>query len=121
MKPINIMKVLDLALEARKKGEVFNPLFTGDAGLGKSQICQQWVKKQREKDPDFGFVDLRIAYYEAPDMVGFPKEIPSEDAPDGFITIHCLPDMWPRNMASRGLLLLELLRQLVLGFLDPEI
>lgn len=107
MKPVNINKVLDLALEARKRNEVFNPLFTGDAGLGKSQICQQWVKKQRETDPNFGFVDLRIAYYEAPDMVGFPKEVPNAEAPDGFITVHCLPDFWPRDPNSKGLLLLE--------------
>lgn len=107
MKPITIKQVLDLALAARENGEVFNPLFTGDAGLGKSAICQQWVKDQREKDPNFGFIDMRIAYYEAPDMIGFPKEIPCEDSPDGFITIHCLPDFWPRDPNSRGLLLLE--------------
>ncbi|CAM6003929.1 unnamed protein product [Sphagnum balticum] len=73
MKPSHIMTIMDTALAARKAGEVMNPLFTGEAGLGKSQICQQWVKKQREKNPNFGFVDLRIAYMEAPDLIGFPE------------------------------------------------
>jgi chromosomal replication initiation ATPase DnaA len=53
MKPIQIMAMLDLALAARKAGKVFNPMFTGEAGLGKSEICQAWVKKQRQKNPVF--------------------------------------------------------------------
>ena len=102
-----IKKVLDLALKARDQGRVFNPIFDGDAGLGKSQIAQEWVEDQRKLDSNFGFIDLRIAYYEAPDMVGFPKEIPDDRAPDGFKTIHCLPDLWPLDKDSRGLILLE--------------
>lgn len=105
MKPTSIFQILDLAQEARKKGEVFNPIFTGEAGLGKSQICQQWVKQQRKTDPNFGFVDLRIAYMEAPDLIGLPE---NEVAEDGIkVTSHYLPDFWPRNPNSRGLLLLE--------------
>jgi hypothetical protein len=105
MKPTSIFQILDLAQEARKKGEVFNPIFTGEAGLGKSQICQQWVKQQRKTDPNFGFIDLRIAYMEAPDLIGLPE---NELAEDGIkVTSHYLPDFWPRNPNSRGLLLLE--------------
>lgn len=102
-----IKKVLDLALKARDNGKIFNPIFDGDAGLGKSQIAQEWVADQQKVDPDFGFIDLRIAYYEAPDMVGFPKEVEDKRAPDGFKTIHCLPDLWPLESKSRGLILLE--------------
>jgi hypothetical protein len=102
MKPNNIFAIMDTALEARKLNEVFNPLFTGEAGLGKSQIVQQWVKKQREKDPNFGFLDLRIAYMEAPDLIGFPKELEQNGR---WRTIHCLPGFWPTE--GRGLMLLE--------------
>ena len=103
MKPSSIFSVMDTALEARKLGEVLNPLFTGEAGLGKSQVVQQWVKKQKEKNPEFGFIDLRIAYMEAPDLIGFPEtEI---DANGVARTKHRLPEFWPTS--GSGLLLLE--------------
>lgn len=102
MKPTLIPDVLDLTWKARGLGLTFNPLFTGEAGLGKSEICQQWVKKMQAKDENFGFLDLRIAYMEAPDMIGFPKEIQVDDA---WRTIHCLPGFWPTS--GTGLLLIE--------------
>lgn len=105
MKPSHIMSIMDIAWQARKTGGMFNPMFTGEAGLGKSQIVQQWVKKQRERNPNFGFIDLRIAYMEAPDMIGLPENELAEDKTK--ITSHYLPDFWPRDMASEGLLLFE--------------
>jgi hypothetical protein len=105
MKPSHITTIMDTALEARKAGEVFNPMFTGEAGLGKSQIVQQWVKKQRERNPNFGFIDLRIAYMEAPDLIGLPENEVTKDG--GRITSHYQPDFWPREVDSEGLILLE--------------
>jgi hypothetical protein len=102
MKPSRILEVLDLALEARKQGSIWNPMFVGEAGLGKSDIIRQWVKEQQKLDPDFGFVDFRLAYYEGPDFVGYPteKEI------DGVLRmVHALPEMWPTK--GRGLILFE--------------
>lgn len=104
MKPIQIMTMLDLAQKARAAGKVFNPMFTGEAGLGKSEICQAWVKKQREKNPNFGFRDLRIAYMEAPDLIGLPEFAP--DKKSGEVkTFHRQPDFWPTE--GEGLILLE--------------
>lgn len=103
MKPSHIFTVLDTAMAARKIGEVFNPLFDGEAGLGKSQICQAWVKKQRARNPKFGFLDLRIAYMEAPDLIGFPE---TEKDKNGVVrTAHRLPEFWPTE--GEGLILLE--------------
>src|SRR4051812_35497574 len=103
MKPSNIPAVMDLAYKAISSGEVFNPMFTGEAGLGKSQIVQQWVNDQRKRNPSFGFLDLRIAYLEAPDLLGFP-EVASDD--DGRArTCHRLPEFWPTS--GEGLILLE--------------
>lgn len=84
MRASDIPNILNLALRARENGLVFNPMFRGEAGLGKSQVVQQWVEEQQKKDPTFGFVDLRIAYMEAPDLIGFPhkekkREQPSEN------------------------------------------
>lgn len=108
MKPSHIETIMDTALEARKQGEVFNPIFTGEAGLGKSQIMQQWVKKQQKRNPKFGFVDLRIAYMEAPDLIGLPEnEKVNEHGTEFKLTTHYIPDFWPRDPASEGLLLLE--------------
>lgn len=103
MKPSNIFAVLDLAYEARKQGRAINPIFTGEAGLGKSEITQAWVKKQREKNPNFGFLDLRIAYMEAPDLIGFPAE--GNDEKGLARTKHLLPEFWPTE--GEGLILLE--------------
>jgi hypothetical protein len=102
MKPSNIHAIMDVALEARRLGKNFTPMFTGEAGLGKSEITQGWVAKQRLTNPDFGFLDLRIAYLEAPDLIGFPKEV---EINKKWRTIHCLPGYWPTE--GSGLLLLE--------------
>lgn len=103
MRPDRITEVLDLALAARKKGLIFNPMFVGEAGLGKSQITQQWVAKQQEQNPNFGFVDLRLAYYEGPDFVGYPYEY--EDQNQVKRMGHALPHFWPTE--GEGLILLE--------------
>jgi len=103
MKPSNIPVILDLALEARNIGEKFAPIFTGDAGLGKSESAQQWVGTQRERNPKFGFLDLRIAYMEAPDLIGVTLEV--KDETGLYRTVHCLPDFWPTE--GEGLILIE--------------
>lgn len=103
MKPSRIGEILDLAHEARKSGYRFSPMFRGGAGLGKSEIVQQWVSEQRAKDPKFGFLDLRLAYYEAPDVIGFPTA--KEDNAGILRTTHALPDFWPTE--GNGLILLE--------------
>lgn len=104
MKPSQIPAMLDLALKARKEGQIFNPLFTGEAGLGKSALVKQWVKKQKERNPNFFFIDLRIAYMEAPDLIGFPET----HVVDGKrVTDHAPPAFWPRDPDAEGLILLE--------------
>ncbi len=102
MRPSRIYEIMDLALAARLKGKVFNPCFEGEAGLGKSDIVKQWVKKQQQRNPNFGFIDLRIAYMEAPDLIGFPETV---EIGGRKRTMHCLPDFWPTE--GEGLLLLE--------------
>jgi hypothetical protein len=105
MKPSHITSIMDTALEARTLGEIFTPLFTGEAGLGKSFIVQQWVKEQRKRNPNFGFLDLRIAYMEAPDLIGFPET--EKDASGEVRTKHRLPEFWPNDENSEGLILFE--------------
>ena len=107
MRPTKIMDILDLAWEARKKGQIFNPLFTSEAGLGKSSIIQQWVDKMRKTYPDFFFLDLRIAYMEAPDMIGFPETAKVDGVKR---TCHFIPEFWPDaevNPDLKGLILFE--------------
>jgi hypothetical protein len=112
LKPIRILEVLKLATKARQNGDIFNPLFTGDAGLGKSAICQLFVKKMRDEgfpdlgikpDPNYGFFDARIAYMEAPDMIGFPEV--EVDKGGKKRTAHHLPEFWPTE--GQGMILLE--------------
>jgi hypothetical protein len=84
-------------------GKTINPIFTGEAGLGKSEITQAWVKKEQKRNPNFGFIDLRIAYMEAPDLIGFPSE--GVDVNGLARTKHLLPEFWPTE--GEGLILLE--------------
>jgi len=105
MKPSRILEVLDLAWAARKAGKDFVPLFAGAAGIGKSQLCQSWVKQQRKRNPKFGFLDFRIAYMEAPDLIGITDIV--NDSSGGKRSAHLLPDFWPTNPESEGLILLE--------------
>jgi hypothetical protein len=104
MRPDRIKEILDLAWDARRAGLVFNPLFVGEAGLGKSEIIRQWVAEMNEKTPGgFGFLDLRLAYYEGPDFIGFPDKTTDQNGVDRMT--HLLPDFWPTT--GNGLILLE--------------
>jgi len=106
MKPSDIKHVLDLSLKLRRKGKNYIPLFAGDAGIGKSEINQQWVEDKRKENPNFWFYDLRLAYLEAPDLIGLNK-IVSVDGKDR--SSNVLPDFWPdsNDHTIEGLLLIE--------------
>lgn len=99
MKPSKIFDVLDLAVKIGKNGKRFNPLFTGDAGVGKSEICQAWAKSRGYK-----LLDIRPAYLEGPDFIGLPFVIKnSEDNVER--TVYALPDFWPTS--GQWLVLIE--------------
>jgi len=106
MRPDRIPDILDLAWQAREKNLILTPNFVGEAGLGKSMIVRQWVEKMNEFYKDeggFGFIDLRLAYYEGPDFVGYPFEYEDENKVKRMG--HALPHFWPTS--GRGLILLE--------------
>lgn len=89
-----VSQILNVAMEARKKGYNLVPCLKGHAGLGKSQGVHQWVKKQRETDKSFGYLDLRLALKEAPDLCGYP----SVERIEGMSrTVFALPDFWPTS------------------------
>lgn len=90
MKPKKINSVLDLTRKITKQGEVYNPLFAGAPGIGKSQIVQEWCRKN-----NIPFVDLRAAYLEAPDLIGFPSITTDEHGRS--VTSHNLPEFWPHK------------------------
>ena len=104
MRPWQIPAILDLAAEARKQDKPFIPLFVSEAGLGKSALCKTWVQQRREYNPNFLFIDLRIAYMEQPDLIGLPKEVQIDSV---WRTTHCIPELWPLNDDAEGLLLFE--------------
>jgi len=97
MKPSSIKDVLDLARKARKEGRLFNPLFVGAPGIAKSAIIQQWCNENK-----LPFIDLRLAYLEAPDMIGYPS-IKVKDGRQ--FTTHNLPEFWPTE--GEGVLFLD--------------
>ena len=106
MRPSRIPEILDLSWKARNMGLTINPMFVGEAGLGKSAIIRQWVESMDKKHKDsggFGFIDLRMAYYEGPDFVGYPHEY--KDDSGNTRMGHALPHFWPTS--GKGLILLE--------------
>lgn len=100
MIPSNIFSIMDLARRARAAGEVFNPLFNGAPGVGKSQIVQAWAKAN-----NLPFIDIRAAYLEAPDMIGFPSIETNEEGRQ--VTVHNTPEFWPFKPDWEGVVLLE--------------
>lgn len=97
MKPSEIGDIMDLARRACQNGDIFNPLFAGPPGVGKSHIVQAWANKN-----GLPFIDLRIAYMEAPDLIGFPS-IETRDGRQ--LTVHNIPEFLPSS--GEGVLLLE--------------
>lgn len=95
-----INDILDIAFKARDLDLVFNPLFVGPPGVGKSQIVQAYCKQR-----NIPFIDVRAAYYEAPDLIGFPSV---EKVGERSRTVHHLPEFWPtEETAPVGILLFE--------------
>lgn len=103
MKVSRVKEMLDLAEVARKNDMQFNVCLRGDAGLAKSDSIKQWVAEKKKANKDYGFLDLRIAYLESPDLIGTPRE--EQDKDGRWRTITCLPGYWPTE--GEGLLLLE--------------
>lgn len=97
MEPNKIFSIMDLARRARSRGEIFNPLFVGPPGVAKSYNVKEWCKRN-----NLPFIDLRIAYMEAPDLIGFPS---IELANGRQVTVHNLPEFLP--VEGEGVLLLE--------------
>ncbi len=87
MRPNQIFSVLDVAVKIAETGGKFNPMFEGAPGIGKSEIIQQWCKVN-----NYPFIDLRAAYLEAPDMIGFPFTVVKNGRQ---VTTHATPDFWP--------------------------
>lgn len=97
MKPNEIFDVMDLAQRARKNDYIFNPLFVGAPGLGKTEIIQEWCNSR-----NLPFIVITSATYEAPDIKGFPKiEIINGKQRQTFAT----PTMWPDS--GEGVIILE--------------
>ena len=97
MKPSNIYDILDMTVKAREQNRNFNPCFVSAAGLGKSEVVQQWTK-----DRAYGLVDIRTALQEAPDLKGFPvtQEI------DGKMRMaQATPSFWPTE--GKGVILFD--------------
>ena len=88
---------MDLARRARSQGKIFNPVFVGPPGLGKTEIIQEWCEER-----GLPFVIITAATYEAPDFKGFPRvEIINGRQRQTYAT----PDYWPDS--GEGVIILE--------------
>lgn len=87
MKPSQIYQVMDMAKTARSLGRVWNPIFVGPPGIAKSAIMQDWSKKN-----GYGFIDIRTALREAPDLIGFPR---IETLNGRERVLYATPIFWP--------------------------
>lgn len=97
MKPNKIFDVLDLAVRARSLNHIFNPLFIGAPGLGKTEIVQQWAKNKEMKS-----IVMTLSSYDPPDFKGFPITT----VKDGRQRLSfATPDYWPDG--GEGVIILE--------------
>lgn len=99
MKPSEISKVLDMTRNIVRTGRRFAPLFVSPPGIGKSECVQAWCVKN-----GLPFIDIRAAYYEAPDLKGFP-EITVKDGKR--VQSFAAPDFWPRDPNWEGVIFLD--------------
>lgn len=97
MKPAEIFDVMDLAYRANEQGNIFVPLFVGPPGVGKSHIIQQWARRN-----NLSYIDLRIAYMESPDFIGFPV---TQIVDGRQITTYYTPDRFP--VGGKGVIVFE--------------
>ena len=103
MKPTHIQDTLDITVTIRNQRKNFIPCYVGHSGIGKSFNIQLWITNKRKQNPSYGFLDLRLGYFEGPDLIGSPIKTTGKD---GIIrTSLALPSFWPTEGA--GLLLLE--------------
>jgi len=86
-----------MARNVRKSKGLLNPLFVGPPGVAKSSVIQQWCAEN-----NMPFIDLRAAYLEAPDIIGFPSITLVGDRQ---VTVHNPPSWLPTT--GEGVLLLE--------------
>lgn len=102
MKASSIFTILDLAWNARKKGEIFNPVFVSPPGIGKTEIIQQWAVSR-----NLPFLVFTSALYEAPDVKGFPIVKVNEAGRQQQTT--AIPDFWPDQTSwpNGGVVILE--------------
>lgn len=75
-------------------------LLMGTPGIGKSSVIQQFAEKMRETDPDFGYVDKRIASSDPGDIVGRQFYDASVQS-----LLHIAPEEWPTE--GNGVFVLE--------------
>lgn len=99
MKPTDIFSIMNMAKAAREQGRVFNPMFSGAPGIAKSQITQQWARES-----GYEVIDLRFAYMEAPDLIGMCATTTINGKN---LTTNYLPEFWPQDLDSKGVLILE--------------
>lgn len=97
MKPSKIFSILDMAKRANNLGMIFNPLFVGAPGLGKTEIVEQWCKEK-----DYPYITLTSALLEAPEIRGFPV-VGIKDGKQKMST--AIPDFWPES--GEGVIILE--------------
>lgn len=97
MKPNDINSIIDLAFAAREQGRIFNPLFVGAPGLGKTEIVEAYCKQR-----NLPSVTLTAATLEAMDLRGFPSVQTINGKPRlSFVT----PEFWPED--GKGVIILE--------------
>jgi len=99
IKPSQIKEILDLAKTIQGEGKNFTPLFVGAPGIAKSSECQKWAR-----DNKYDLVDIRLAYFEGPDLTGFPLVV---EVNGNKIESRAIPEFWPQEGGRKALILLE--------------
>lgn len=98
MRPNQIYGILDMSMRARENGDIYNPLFIGPPGIGKTEIVIQWAK-----DRGIPFTVITLATVEPPDLRGYPL-IETVNGRQKMTT--AIPEFWPDSESTGKYLLI---------------
>lgn len=98
MIPSKINDIMNMARRSRQHGDIFNPLFVGPPGLGKTEIIQQWAIEN-----NLPFIVMTLSTYDAPDFRGYPHITVTKEGRQRLS--FASPDFWPDG--GEGVIILE--------------
>lgn len=96
---MKILNIQTLIRNINQKNILLPIMLVGATGIGKSGCLKELIKDIQKENPEFGFIDLRLATMESTDLIGIPYN-------DNGRTKWAKPAWFPKEN-TKGILALE--------------